>query len=137
MTLIGKRGEYKGTAQMTGAQLEATIPVTAVTIEEFLSKPDDKGTYYMVTGTIKSLLDSKGNENDYGNMFITDGTNELYVYGCYSGWGAQGDARKYFVADNGIEVGDQITIIGYKDTYKELVELCGGVCFSFTKPNAE
>lgn len=137
VTLIGKRGEYKGTAQMTGAQLEATIPVTAVTIEEFLSKPDDKGTFYMVTGTIKSLLDSKGNENDFGNMYITDGTNELYVYGCYPGWGAQGDARKFFVADNGIEVGDEITIIGYKDTYKELIELCSGVCFSFKKPGGE
>jgi len=34
-------------------------------------------------------------------------------------------------------VGDQIAIIGYKDTYKELVELCSGVCFSFKKANAE
>ena len=133
VTLIGKRGEYKGTAQMTGAQLEAVIPVTAVTIEEFLSKPDDKGTYYMVTGKISSLLGSNGKENDYGNLYITDGTNELYVYGTYAGWGAQGDARKFFIADNGIQVGDEITIIGYKDTYKELVELCQGVCFSFKK----
>ena len=29
----------------------------------------------------------------------------------------------------------EITIIGYKDTYKELVELCQGVCFSFKKAN--
>lgn len=43
----------------------------------------------------------------------------LYVYGCYPGWGATGDARKFFVADNDLQVGDQIAIIGYKDTYKE------------------
>ena len=65
------------------------------------------------------------------------GYEDLYVYGTYPGWGATGDARKFFIADNGIEVGDEITIIGYKDTYKDLVELCGGVCFSFKKANAE
>jgi len=87
----------------------------------------------MVTGTISSLLDDKGAENDYGNMFITDGTNELYVYGCYPGWGATGDDRKFLVADNGLEVGDEITMIGYKDTYKGVVELCKTACFSFKK----
>ena len=131
VTLVGKRGEYKGSAQMTGAQYESHIPVTPVTIEEFLSKPDDKNTYYMVTGTISSLNGSNGKPNDYGNLYITDGTNELYVYGCYPGWGATGDDRKFFIADNDIQVGDELTMIGYKDTYKGLVELCGGICFGF------
>ena len=131
VTLVGKRGEYKGTAQMTGGQYESHIPVTPVTIEEFLSKPDDKNTYYMVTGTISSLLGSNGKANDYGNLYITDGTNELYVYGCYPGYGATGDDRKFFIADNDIKVGDELTMIGYKDTYKGLVELCGGICFGF------
>ena len=135
VTLIGKRGEYKGAAQMTGAQLESVIPVTEISISDFLAQPDDKNTWYMVTGTISSLKGSNGQDNDYGNLYITDGTNELYVYGTYPGWGATGDFRKFFIADNGIEVGDQITIIGYKDTYKELVELCGGVCFSFAQPD--
>ena len=131
VTLVGKRGEYKGTAQMTGAQYEKHTPVTQVTIEEFLSKPDDKNTYYMVTGTISSLKGSNGKDNDYGNLYITDGTNELYVYGCYPGYGATGDNRKFFIADNDIKVGDELTMIGYKDTYKGLVELCGGICFGF------
>ena len=137
VTLVGKRGEYKGSAQMTGAQLEEVISVTDISIADFLQKPDDKGVWYRVTGTISSLLGSNGKENDYGNLYITDGTHELYVYGTYPGWGATGDARKFFIAENDIEVGDQITIIGYKDTYKELVELCGGVCFGFRKANAE
>ena len=133
VSAVGKRGSYKGTAQMTSGKFQLEHSVTPVTIAEFLSKPDDKNTYYMVTGTISSLLDSKGKENDFGNLYLTDGTNELYVYGCYAGWGATGDARKFFIADNGIQVGDEISIIGYKDTYKELVELCQGVCFSFKK----
>lgn len=137
VTLIGKRGEYKGDAQMTGATVESFIPVTEVTIAEFLTKPDSKDTYYMVSGTITSLKGSNGKDNDYGNLYISDGTNELYVYGCYPGWGATGDARKFFIVENGIEVGDRLTMIGYKDTYKDLIELCGGTCFSFAKANAE
>ena len=137
VTLVGKRGEYKGDAQMTGAQLEKVIPVTEISIADFLQKPDDKNTWYMVTGTITSLKGSNGKDNDYGNLYISDGTNELYVYGCYPGWGATGDNRKFFIADNGIEVGDKLTMIGYKDTYNGLVELCGDVCFSFAKANAE
>lgn len=131
VTLVGKRGEYNGTAQMTGGQYESHIPVTEVTIEEFLTKPDSKTTYYMVTGTIKSLLDSKGKANDYGNLYMTDGTNDLYVYGCYPGYGATGDNKKFFIAENEIQVGDKLTMIGYKDTYNGLVELCGGICFGF------
>lgn len=137
VTVVGKRDQYKETIEMTGSTIEEVIPVTPISIADFLQKPDDKNTWYMVTGTIKSLLGSNGKENDYGNLYITDGTNELYVYGTYPGWGATGDFRKFFIADNGIEVGDEITIIGYKDTYEELVELCGGVCFSFKKANAE
>jgi RPA family protein len=135
VTVVGKRGSYKNNPQMVNGNCALEHAVTPVTIAEFLTKPDDKNTYYMVTGKISSLLGSNGKENDYGNLYITDGTNELYVYGTYPGWGATGDARKFFIALNGIEVGDEITIIGYKDTYKELVELCQGVCFSFKKAN--
>ena len=133
VTIVGKRGEYKGSAQMTGGQYESHISVTDVTIAEFLTKADDKNVYYRVKGEVKDLLDNKGKENDYGNLHMTDGTNELYVYGCYPGYGATGDARKGFIKAAGIEVGDELTMIGYKDTYNGLVELCGGIYFSHKK----
>ena len=120
---------------MVDCSCELLHAVTPVTIAEFLTMPDDKNVFYMVTGTISSLLDDKGAENDDGKMFITDGTNELYVYGCYPGWGATGDNRKFLVAENGLEVGDEITMIGYKDTYNGTVELCKTACFSFKKAN--
>ena len=82
VTLVGKRGEYKGDAQMTGGQYESHISVTEISLADFLAKPDSKTVYYMVTGTVKDLLSSAGKTNDYGNLHLTDGTNELYVYGC-------------------------------------------------------
>ncbi|MBP5386105.1 MAG: BACON domain-containing protein [Prevotella sp.] len=134
VTVVGKRGAYKDSPQMVSGNFESlNYAVTKVSIEEFNAKDDSKDVYYMVTGTVKDLLSNTGAENDYGNLHITDGTNELYVYGCYPGYGAQGDDRKGFIKAANIEVGDQLTIIGYKDTYKGLIELCGGIYFSHEK----
>ena len=134
VTLVGQRSSHNGSPQMASAQYETHIPVTPATIAEFITKPNDKNTYYMVSGTITSLKDNKGNDNDYGNLYLSDGTNELYVYGCYPGWGASGDFRKGFIKAQGIEVGDRLTMIGYKDEYNGLIELCGGTYFSHEKP---
>ena len=139
ITVVGKRGAYGETKQMVSGVYESHIPVTTVTIADFITKPDDKpadnhvGTYYKVTGTITSLKNNKGQDNDYGNLYISDGTNEIYLYGLYAGWGASGDARKGFVKAQGIEVGDVLTSIGYKDTYSGTIELCGGIYVSHEK----
>ena len=126
VTLVGKRGEYKGSAQMTGAQYETHVAVTEISIADFLAKPDSKTDYYMVTGVIDEIANTT-----FGNLYINDGAgNRLYVYGCYPGYGATGDNRKNFVETAGIKVGDILTMIGYKDTYKETIELCGGIYFS-------
>ncbi|MCR5130952.1 MAG: DNA-binding protein [Prevotella sp.] len=130
VTLVGKRGEYKGAAQMTGAQYESHISVTDVTIAEFLEKEDSKDVYYRVSGTIDEIA----NET-YGNVYLTDGTNRLYVYGTYPGWGATGDARKNCLADKGIVVGDQLTVIGVKSTYKGTPQVANGIYFSHTSAN--
>ena len=129
ITLVGKRGEYKGSAQMTGGQYEAHKTVTAVTIDEFLAKEDNPNVYYMVSGTVDEIA----NES-YGNLYLKDGDSRLYVYGTYPGWGATGDNRKGAIAANGIEVGDKLTVIGVKSTYKGTPQVNGGIYFSHQKP---
>ena len=125
ITVVGQRGAYKDSPQMVSGVYEKHISVTEVSVEEFLSMPDDKNVYYMVTGTIKEI------ENPtYGNLYMTDGDNDIYVYGCYPGYGATGDNRKNFLETAGIKVGDELTMIGYKDTYNGKIELCGGTYFS-------
>ena len=128
ITLVGKRGEYKGEAQMTGGQYESHISVTECSIADFLDKEDSNDVYYMVTGVITEIAN-----DTYGNLYLSDGTNTLYVYGCYPGYGATGDARKNFLESADIEVGDTLTMIGYKSTYKGTIELCGGIYYSHTK----
>jgi len=128
VTLVGKRGAYKGTPQMVNATLESSKHVTALTIDEFLDKEDDPNTYYMLTGNITEIANA-----DYGNLYLEDETNSVYVYGCYPGWGATGDNRKYLLANYGIVVGDEISIIGVKSTYKGTPQLANGIYFSHQK----
>ena len=129
VTVVGQRGAYKDTPQLVSGTFEnLKYAVTEISIKDFLANPDSKDTYYMVSGTIDEIADAT-----YGNLYLTDGTNRLYAYGCYPGYGATGDFRKDFLAAAGIEVGDKLTMIGYKDTYKGTIELCGGIYFSHEK----
>lgn len=126
VTLVGQRGEHSGSAQMSKAQYDSHIAVTEVTIPEFLAGTND--TYYRVSGTIKEIANAI-----YGNMTITDGTNDLYVYGCYPGVGATGDNRKNLVATLGIEVGDEITVFGPKGVKNDVPQVNKGIFWSLKK----
>ena len=129
VTLVGKRGVYKETPQMTGAVLESTIPVTPISIDEFLDQEDDPNTYYMITGTITEIANPV-----YGNVYLEDETNSVYVYGCYPGWGATGDYRKGLFEMEGIEVGDKLTVIGVRKTFNGTPQMSNGIYFSHEKP---
>jgi len=118
ITIVGKRGAYNGTPQVTGAILESSKTVTTATIAEVLTKADDANTYFMVTGVIKSIANEI-----YGNLTLQDGDSEIYSYGCYPGYGATGDFRKGFIAAKGLKVGDTLTVIapkGSKDGVPQL-----------------
>ena len=69
ITIVGKRAAYNGSPQVSGAVLEEVIPVTPVTIAEFLAKPEDSDTYYMITGVISDI-----DYTPYGNIYFNDGT---------------------------------------------------------------
>ena len=125
ITIVGKRAEYKGTPQVGGAVLESVIPVTVSTIAEVLTKPDSDQDYYMLTGEITSITGK-----DYGNLYLKDGDSEIYVYGCYPGYGATGDDRKGLIEAKGIKVGDHLTVIAKKSSYKGTAQLANGIYFS-------
>ncbi len=125
ITIVGKRAAYNGNPQVGSAVLESVIPVTAATIAEVLTKTDSNQNYYMVTGEITSIADAV-----YGNLYLKDGGSEIYLYGCYPGYGATGDFRKNFLATKGIKVGDKLTVIATKSSYKEVPQLANGIYLS-------
>lgn len=125
ITIVGKRAEYKGTPQVGSAVLESAIPVTSATIAEVLTKPDNTSNYFMVTGTITSIANA-----DYGNLYLKDGESEIYVYGCYPGYGATGNDRKGLLAAKSIKVGDTLTVIAPKGSYNGVAQLANSFYFS-------
>lgn len=130
VTVLGTRGQYKTTIEMMNGQFEDIIHVSEISIPDFLAKADDKNAWYMVSGTVTEIANST-----YGNLYIADENgNKLYVYGCYPGWNATGDLKKQF-SKLGVEVGDKLTMIGYKTSYKGSPQMGGGVFFSNVKAN--
>lgn len=130
ITILGNRGSYNGTIEAVNSTFESKKDVTEISLADFLAKEDNNNVYYRVTGTVTSIVN-----DSYGNLYMADGDNSVYVYGCYTGYGATGDARKNF-ATLGVKVGDLLTMIGYKDTYNGVIELCGGTYFSHTSAAA-
>ena len=125
ITIVGKRAAYNGNPQVGSAVLESVIPVTPITIEEVLTKDDSDDVYYMVTGEITEI-----DNPTYGNLYLKDGDSEIYLYGCYPGYGATGDDRKYLIEDKGIKVGDTLTVIAIKSSYNGTPQLSHGIYFS-------
>lgn len=128
ITVVGKRAEYKGVAQVGNGVVEDIKSVTEVSIADFLAKEDNSNVYYMVTGTVDEIKNAI-----YGNINISADGSTLYLYGTHPGWGATGDAAKNFLATIGLAVGDKITVIGAKSTYKGDVQMKNAIYFSHTK----
>lgn len=129
ITVVGKRAEYKGVAQVANGVVEEIKAVTEVSIADFLAKEDNSNVYYMVTGTVDEIKNAV-----YGNMNIkgADGCT-LYLYGTHPGWGASGNAAKNFLATIGLAVGDKITVIGAKTSYNGATQMKNAIYFSHSK----
>ena len=132
ITLVGKRGEYKESPQMTGSVCESSISVTEVSLTEFLAKEPAANVYYRIGGTIDEIANEQ-----YGNVYLTDGTERVYVYGCYPGWGATGDARKGLIGTLGLEAGDYLEVIGVRAEYNGSPQLSNGIYFTHKKAGEE
>ena len=103
--------EVLGLKEVKPADPEAN---STLTIEQAIALGQTKehdtfteGKYY-VTGTIKEVVSTK-----YGNMTITDGTNDLYIYGVYS---ADGETR-YDAMETKPVAGDTVTLYGVIGNY--------------------
>lgn len=85
----------------------------------------------MITGTVKEI------KNDlYGNLYVTDGTTDVYVYGMF-GYGApKGADQQNFLSQNNIKVGDTITLVGAKTSYNGSPQMKNGYYLTHTSASA-
>ncbi len=130
ITLVGQRSTYKDAPQIKNIVLEKLVPVTPISVADFLALEDDKETFYLLKGTVGAPANSanKYDLETYGNFDITDATGSAYVYGVSTGVG--GETKKFSTL--GVAEGDEITIIGYKTSYKDNPQVGGAMYISHT-----
>ena len=120
VTLQGTKSSHKGTPQMSNGTYVSHIGVKTLSLAEFKNLPDDKNTYYYISGTVAQPTEAntKFDLNTYGNFALTDGESELYIYGCSTGW--NGETKKFGTL--GVSEGDVLKVLAYKTSFKGLVE---------------
>ena len=130
VTIVGKYAEYKGTPQVGSGKLEEVCAsAEPISLADFNAAADDNDKLYVLTGKIVEIKDDK-----YGNVYIEDETGEkVYLYGVYGDW--TGENKKNFITDNGIAVGDEITVVTIKTSHKDNPQGKNAVCFGVKKAN--
>jgi len=93
------------------ASIGEPAQVEALSIREFLEK-ENGSTSYELTGMITHIADY-----DKGNIVLSDGSGDLYVYGISDTPGSQADGS---FRNLGLKVGDYLTIHAARSTYREL-----------------
>lgn len=119
----GKRAVYSSTQEVSNCILMGTVKEFPVsTVKEALDTP--KGDFVTVCGEVKSIASDK-----YGNMYLKDGENEIYLYGCYTGkvsacyddknaWiKTDNPALRYDAMKDKPQVGDVVVVYGPRTEY--------------------
>ena len=130
VTIVGKYAEYKGTPQVGSGKLEEVCAsAEPISLADFNAAADDNDKLYVLTGKITEIAN-----DTYGNLYIEDETGEkVYLYGVYGDW--TGENKKNFITDNGIAVGDEITVVTIKTSHKDAPQGKNAVCFGVKKAN--
>ena len=128
VTIVGKYAEYKGTPQVGSGKLEEVCAsAEPISLADFNAAADDNDKLYVLTGKITEIAN-----DTYGNLYIEDETGEkVYLYGVYGDW--TGENKKNFITDNGIAVGDEITVVTIKTSHNDAPQGKNAVCFGVKK----
>ena len=133
VTVVGQRGEYKGSPQMVSGTLEEIkYSAQPISIADFRNLPDNAEAYYLISGEIVTATEdnTKNDVDQYGNFNLKDETGEVYIYGVYTGWGGQ----KGHFGELDLTWNDHLTIVAYKTSYNGIIE---GVGYYLSSEKAE
>lgn len=119
-----KEDQRSAEVTISAAGVSGTIKISqskgaeaAVTINEFYSKKVDNSTWYKVTGEIVGIANPF-----YGNFYIVDNSNYLYVYGLTTKKVASNDQS---FPSLGLKVGDRVTFMSLRSEHNGVVEAGG------------
>lgn len=128
VNIIGPHAEYKGCPQMLNATIDKIyVSAMPISLAAFNESTDNDNKYYVLTGKITEISNER-----WGNIYIEDDNGtKVYLYGVYGDW--TGVNKQYFLNDNDIKVGDEITVVTIKTSYKDVPQGKNAVCFGVNK----
>lgn len=105
---------------------EPTAPIEIVnaTVAEFIAAEKSVTKKYRVSGTITEIQNPT-----YGNLKLKDDTGEVLIYGVKK----DKDAANTSFSELGAEVGDKLTVVGFRDEYSGTIEMTSGYCEKLEK----
>ena len=105
---------------------EPTAPIEIVnaTVAEFIAAEKSVTKKYRVSGTITEIQNPT-----YGNLKLKDDTGEVLIFGVKK----DKDAANTSFSELGAEVGDKLTVVGFRDEYSGTIEMTSGYCEKLEK----
>ena len=111
-------------AQFLSFSESAPVEIINATVAEFIAAEKGVTKKYRVVGTITEIQDAT-----YGNLMLKDDTGEVYIFGVKK----DKDAASTSFSELGAEVGDKLTVVGYRDEYNGTIEMTSGYCEKLEK----
>ena len=134
ITVVGYRSSYNDTIEMKDGYCEELVKgsgsggdtgeIKDATLAEFIAAAESTTQLYRIKGVITSIK-----EASYGNIYITDGTDTVYIYGVK----ANATAGNQSFSELGAAVGDTITVVGHRSSYNGTIEMKDGYCEKLVK----
>jgi hypothetical protein len=126
VTKIEIYGEGEGGDVTPPTPVENPVNLGEKTIAEFLTLKNVKDTC-ILTGVVDSIKNTT-----YGNLYLSDATGQVYVYGVLN---AAGESKKF--ADLNVEAGDTLTIKAIYSEHNNAPQVKNGIFVSVKKAQGE
>ena len=121
-----ENNEYSAVATKTFTKVVPPANLGEKTIAEFLTLKNLKDTC-ILTGVVDSIKNTQ-----YGNLYLSDATGQVYVYGVLN---AEGQSKKF--AELGIDVKDTLTIKAIYSEFNNAPQVKNGIFVSVKKAQGE
>jgi uncharacterized protein YjdB len=133
-TVAGKTGKFVVTVYASVPEPDYTVS----TIADVIAATDDTdlSKAYVISGKVKAWSGTNTDGSKYGNFTLTDGTNDIVVYGATAtasalAWNDADGVYKYTNAKDfltndytkAIKVGDELNVIAVRQVVKGVIEV--------------
>ena len=119
-------GSVVAIAEGTG-EVEYNVITLAQAIEIASPLTENTEEKYVVYGIVKAYYGKEASAKQWGNLVLTDGVNDLTIYGTYD---ATGEVRYDAMGEKAPQIGEMVALYGVLGAYKGSPQMVNGCVIS-------